>query len=1007
MQQTDRVIVSHNHLQDGPERIPVGSAAWFGWLERGTRFSYQGQNGHFTAQRETRRQKTFWYAYRRRAGKLYKHYLGKAEELTTERLEQASTALAGHHMLDRAGGQPARELPAGSEARIDTSCLPMSKVSIPALPPHLVPRPRLTRQMTTPLTVLSAPSGFGKSTLVNDWSRARGYPVAWLSLDASDDHAARFWVSVVAAFQAILPGFGKELLADLQAPAPISAAETAARLTNELARAQAGQAVPGLGLVLDDVQHLTRPEIFDALQFWLEHFPPDLRLVIAGHSRPALSLGHLRARGFLTELDAGDLRFTLEEGIEYLKDYTQPPPLALTDLEKLARHTEGWAAGLTLTALALNKTEDRRLFIDTFSGAHLYLREYFMETVLQNSSAEAQAFLLKTAILKHLTGSLCDAVSGQTGGEEVLLRLWQENLFLDKLEEPGWFRYHDLFAEMLVSQLQARFPGEVPLLHQRAAQWFREHNAPADAVYHLLEIEAWDEAAALIERMALRELEQYGEDSRLLRWLQALPEDVVQKHKTLLFVYLRLADQALPPQRTERFIARIEANLSKRPAAQQTQEAREVLAVIQRIQGIWEQGGSFTPPALGEGENEARWEVLNGLRLLRPAPGTIPAQWEAQMTALLQQAQAQPNLFVLLMVGGAFARRALVTGQLRRAEKIARQVLEQALLLRGKLPEPASIALAVLCQVALERGDLAQARQTLAQAQAVDPNPTSTNMPVQFAILRAKIQAAEGRMDEALANLRAVRALHARRPSGIWTDADLLAYEALIETGLGNLLSAERLLHEAESGGAERGGAENGGARDLLRLARAVLLRKNQPEAAEAQFARLVAQPPASTFFEPLLFARVQLALAQLAQHKIHQALQSFSEAVRQAAPEHFIHPFLESGAEILPLLLLALNEEKHTGEAQAFLQEILRALGSADCCSPEALEALSASASISQREQEVLRLLSGGYANRAMAEELCISESTVKTHLRNIYAKLEVTSRTQAVKRAKELRLV
>ncbi len=490
----------------------------------------------------------------------------------------------------------------------------------------------------------------------------------------------------------------------------------------------------------------------------------------------------------------------------------------------MVKHTEGWAAGLTLTALALGKQADQRQFIDTFSGAHIYLREYFMETVLQRSSPEVQAFLLKTAVLKHLNAGLCDAVTGQTGSAALLERLWQENLFIVRLEEPGWYRYHDLFAEMLLSLLQAQAPNEVPLLHRRAAQWYCEQQAPADAVSHLLAVQAWEEAAGLMESMALRELEQYGEDSRLLRWLQELPASVVQNHKTLLFVYLRLADVALPRQKIEGFIAQIEDNLSKIPAMQRTQDEREVLGEIQRIQRAWEQGHAFTPPAGESGAKDARWEILNGLHLLKHIYDPDPEVYEDKLAGLLLKAQAQPNLFVSLMAGGTLAGRAFVHGQLRRSEKIARQVLEQALALRGKLPEPASIALAALSQVSLERGEFELAQKYLSQAQEVDPNPTSTNMLVHTGIQQSMLHAAQGKFDEALAGLQNIRLMHLRRPSRVWSDQDLLAYQALICIRQADMGAAEQLLNEAESRGEH----------PLSQLARAeILLRKNQPAAAE------------------------------------------------------------------------------------------------------------------------------------------------------------------------------
>jgi LuxR family transcriptional regulator, maltose regulon positive regulatory protein len=574
------------------------------------------------------------------------------------------------------------------------------------------------------------------------------------------------------------------------------------------------------------------------------------------------------------------------------------------------------------------------------------------------------------------------------------MKLWQEGLFINRLENQGWYRYHDLFAEMLKSILQTRFPDQIEAAPPRAAQWYRQQDAPADAIHHLLEIEAWEEAAALMESMALLELEQYGEDSRLLRWLMNLPENVVQKHKTLLFVYLRLADVALPRGQIERFIASIETNLSKQAPHLQTQDEREVLAEIKRIR---REGDQSLPSA---SHQDDRWEVLNGLNLLKHTYDLEPDQFEEQAEGLLQKAQSQNNLFVLLMIGGGLARHALAAGKLRRSEKIARQVLEQALTQRGKLPEPASICLATLSQVYLERNELELAQKYLSQAQEVDPNPTSANMPVQIGILRSLIQSAQGQHEEALANIRSVRSAHLRRPSRAWSHQDLLAYQAFIHIRSKNIPAAEQILNEGESNGEHH----------LSRLARAeIMLSKKSIVAAEDLLNHLVGKNPNEIYFEPLMRARVLLAQSLFDQYKMNQALQVITDAVRLAAPERFYRPFLESGACCLPLLQLALQSERLTLDAHNFVRQLLRLMG--DCeeqerISQAEIEALSTSASISRREQDVLLLLSSGCSNRQIARKLHISESTVKTHLGKIYDKLGVNSRTQAARRAKELKL-
>jgi len=994
-----KCVVREGKLQIGSTWLQVGSPDWFSWLAEAERFSYTGENGKFTAQAEIRRKQVYWYAYRRSAGKLSKTYLGRADELTGERLEKACVALSEKALFQNAADRLGDSASAFSEPPITPSLLPLGKVNVP-VPPHiLVNRPRLVRQIVTPLTVICAPSGFGKSTLLHDWRQTCSFPIAWLALDEDDNLPQRFWFSLVMSLQTVRPELGRDLLSYLNTSATFNIQEVIAHLTNDLARISTDQ--QRLGLVLDDFHNITSSEIHDFLQHWLAHFPANVQLIIAGHTRPPLALAHLRAQGRLTELEASDLRFTLAEGIHYLQQYPQDTPLAYADLEKLVKHTEGWAAGLTLTALALSKQEDQRQFIDTFSGAHIYLREYFMETVLQRSSPRVQEFLLKTAILKHLNGSLCNALTGQADGEQMLQHLWEENLFVARLEQQGWYRYHDLFAEMLLSQLQARYPDELSRLHQCAAQWYREQYAPADAIYHLLATKAWEEAAALMEEMALRELEQFGEDSRLLRWLQELPESVVQKHKNLLFVYLRLANTGLPHSRIERFITHIELSIASRSAASQTKDEREVLAEIQQIRRIWAQGDIFVPPARVDNEYDARWALLNRLHLVKRAYSYGQTTLDEQIGELLHDALLQHNLFVILMAGGVLAMRAIVAGHLRRSERIARQVLEQALAQRRKLPEPASIALNALCHLHLERNEPDLAKKYLDQAEEVDPNPTSTNRVVDTAVLRAKVQMAQGQWKEARITIQAIRNLHLRRPSATWTDLELLTYEALICLRSGDDASAEQILREAADD------REN----QLSKLVQAEFcLRKERFAEAETLLNDFLVVHPNGLAFEPILVARVPLALALFGQHKINQALQVLSEAVRLAAPERFIRPFLNGGGASVPLLWLLWHSKDLNAEARAFVKELLHLLdplGQHPQISKAEMEKLATSALVSAREQDVLSLLSAGFSNREIADQLSVSESTIKTHLGNIYTKLNANSRIQAITRARELNLV
>jgi LuxR family maltose regulon positive regulatory protein len=354
------------------------------------------------------------------------------------------------------------------------------------------------------------------------------------------------------------------------------------------------------------------------------------------------------------------------------------------------------------------------------------------------------------------------------------------------------------------------------------------------------------------------------------------------------------------------------------------------------------------------------------------------------------------------MAGGTYARRTVTNGKLKRSEKIAHQVLQQAIALRGSLPETASITLAALSQIHYERYELELAHKFLSRAVEVDPNPVSTNVPVLIAILRSKIQLAQGQGDDALVTIQSIQELHTRRPSGMWNDLDLIAYEALVCVRVGNLTGAEQLLDEA-------GDIGHHPVSDLVRSE--IFLARKQYEFAEQLLNRLIIQNPSSIQEEPILDARVLLALALFGQHKVNLARQVMAEAVRLAEAERFFSPFLEYGPQSLPMLTVVLQTEKLTAEAQNFIKEIFRVLenkhdGNLQIPDEELVD-LSTAASITTREQEVLCLLGDGQSNREIANRLSISESTVKTHLGNIYSKFSVNNRVQATTRAKELHLV
>jgi LuxR family transcriptional regulator, maltose regulon positive regulatory protein len=397
-----------------------------------------------------------------------------------------------------------------------------TKLHVPRRRGGLVARPRLVERLGVgepALRLVSAPAGFGKTTLLAQWLAtvsAGGRRVAWLSLDKSDNDPVVFWTYVVAALQRAAPGVGGPALTLLQAPQPPMEA-VLATLLNELS-ASSDEVV----LVLDDYHLIDAREVQDAMAFWVEHLPPQLQLVIAGRADPALPLARLRGRGQLLELRAAELRFTAQEAAAYLNEAMG---LALTagDVAALEGRTEGWIAALQLAALSLQGRDDVAGFIAGFAGDDRYIVDYLAEEVLARQPEQVQRFLLQTSVLDRLCGPLCDAVTGQDDAKAMLAALERGNLFLVPLDDRrGWYRYHQLFADVLRARLLDEQPDQVPALHARASAWYEQHGQPSAAIRHALAAGEVERAADLVE-LAIPALRRHRQEATLRGWLDAIP----------------------------------------------------------------------------------------------------------------------------------------------------------------------------------------------------------------------------------------------------------------------------------------------------------------------------------------------------------------------------------------------------------------------------------------------------------------------------------------------------
>ena len=405
--------------------------------------------------------------------------------------------------------------------RVTTPVLLHTKLMLPQPRPFLVPRPALLQKLAAgqsgKLTLLSAPPGFGKTTLIADFLvHARATQKAgWLSLDKADNDPLRFFAYVIAALQTAVPTLGYIANTLLAAPQPAPLETVLTLLCNEISQVDGR-----LTLILDDYHTIGSRAIHDALTFWLDHLPPNLHLILTTRADPPLPLARLRARGELTELRAADLRFSPEEAAAFLRHFLglDLPPETITALEQ---RTEGWIAGLQLAALSLRGRDDLPGFIRAFTGSHIYVLDYLADEVLRQQPADVLKFLQETAVLDHLNAALCTAVTGQSNSAELLRQLYQANLFLEALDDRrDWFRFHALFRDVLLVQLQNTRPQQIPTLHRRASRWYAQAGQITPALHHALAAEDPALAADLIEQHAWDLLEN-GDVLIVRSWLNS------------------------------------------------------------------------------------------------------------------------------------------------------------------------------------------------------------------------------------------------------------------------------------------------------------------------------------------------------------------------------------------------------------------------------------------------------------------------------------------------------
>ena len=900
-----------------------------------------------------------------------------------------------------------------------------TKLYIPPPRANVVSRPRLLERLneglrqTPGVTLISAPAGFGKTTLLSSWiDDAQTEPtgqkrivdpksevanrVAWLSLDQGDNDPARFLTYLIASLQTISPDIGEGILGVLQSPQPPPLESILTLLLNDVAAIS-----DDFVLVLDDYHLIEAKALDQALTFLLEHLPPHLHLIIATREDPQLPLARLRARGQLTELRAADLRFTLSEAAEFLNQ-VMSLNLSTDDIAALERRTEGWIAGLQLAALSMQGQEDSARFLHSFTGSHRFVMDYLLEEVLHQQPERIQTFLLRTSILDRLCGPLCDALllDGPqfASGQETLEHLERANLFIIPLDnERRWYRYHHLFADLLRQRLhqniassRAKAERRLSELHIRASQWYEDNGLELEAFQHAAAANDIERAERLMNGKTIP-LHFKGVVIPLMDWLASLPAEVKNarpslwwRHAAMLLINgqtigvgenLQAAESAVaamlqgaePDDETRNLIGQIAA--ASATLALTRYDVKTMLAQSDRALEYLSPANLFTRAT-------ANWTRGYAYFLLRNRAAARQAFTEG-----ISLSQAAGAMFSAILATIGLGNIQEVDNQLHEAAETYRRVLGWA----GEHPQQIISEVHLgLARILYEWNDLDAAEQHAQQSlHLARQYETIIDRFIFGEILLARLKLARGDVAGA-ADILAQASRSSREQNFVHRMPEIAAAQVVTLLRQGDVATAAHLAQTY-----------------ALPLSQArVCLAQGDPSAALVILKEYRQQAEANNWQDERLKAMALQAVALHAHGETDKAVQVLGEALTLAEPGGFIRMFVDEGLPIAQLLSQAAAQgmmPDYTGKLlSAFEAEKQKTENKS-----ERLPAQPLVEPLSQRELEVLQLIAQGLTNNEIGKRLFLALDTVKGHNRRIYDKLQVQRRTEAVARARELGLL
>jgi len=892
----------------------------------------------------------------------------------------------------------------------------LTKLSVPQPRPELVHRQRLIEQLDIglqqKLTLVSAPAGFGKTTLITDWLQTKGsdrsYPfyIAWFSLDEGDNDPVQFLIYLIAALvqtEVLDDKFGIGLQSMLQSPQSPPVDSILISLINEIS-----SSLDQIIIIFDDYHQIRAQPIHNILTFLLENLPTLVHLVITTREDPPLPLARLRAKNQLSELRASDLLFSYEEAGEFLNQ-VMCLSLSAEAIAMLETRTEGWIAGLQLAAISIRGFDDATSFIQTFSGSDRLVLDYLIEEVINQQPEEIQNFLLQTAILNRLSGSLCNAVTGQSDGQAVLEMLERANLFIIPLDNKRqWYRYHHLFSDLLRQRLYWFQSEKIPALNSRASKWYEKNGFFNEAIDCAFIAEDFDRAIILIEEQ-IDDLWSLGENARLKHWLQKIPETLLISKPHLCIIHAWYSFMSNRPEDAETTLQIVEQTIDSSNSDNLILSGRMavVRAYLRTYTGDMLSVIEFSRLALDFlPEKDLIWRYLTAIAMgdAYSHLGDMKAAHDIR-TETVKVWKATGNIYWKLVASLKLATTLRNQGQLQAAIEIYQQQMNVANEFGLSQIRAISWLLGSWAEVLAEINELETATRLTEKALEVvkhgwDEAVIALGCMCLMRILFSKEEISGA--SELIKKMEKI-ALESQAPPW-WAKKMIAAWQVRVWLVQDKLEPAAQWVKERE---AHLDGEilfvdeiEN------IVLARVFIAQGRLDEAINLLQQLFEAAQTGGRISKGIEILILQ-SLVYQAGDDTDQAVIVLEKALRLAKPGGFIRVFVDEGPPMARLLYEALSR----GIAPDYVQKLLAAFPvekSEPVHQPHPQSPVSEWVEpLSDRELEVLQLIAAGLSRQEIAAQLVLSLNTVKTHARNIYGKLGVNNQMLAVGKARTLGLL